>query len=891
MRPSPRPRWRSSTICRLRPCMRRRALASAPASGRPRRATAIPPIVTSTSSWSSGTPALPAAITNRPQFGSPPWNAALQSIESPIARATRRASAAERAPRTAISTNRVVPSPSRTTRRAISSSTSVTARVSCACAREPAATRGFPAAPLASSRTVSFVLVSPSTEIALSVPSTAVARLRRAAAADTLASVTTKTSRVAMCGAIMPAPFPKAATVTGRPPIRRRRTAVLGNASVVVIACAAAANPSALSAAAAARTPRSRRARGTWTPIRPVAHGATSVAGTPTRPAARAVAALAVCSPSRPVHALALPACTSTADNLPPATRRRAICTGAAGARHNVNTPAATAGGFATMSATSGPRLFSPHRTPAKENPGTRTWCARRVSFTRTRRGARGAVSATSAGGTPAWNGHPQSRRGPGAETAPLAPRRARGRSRSPVALLVLLTTPARARVVPPHLVPVAPHGLDLLRLLAVRERHASRLPLAALHRLELRRELVVRARRRHGHPLGHAGRGLGPDLDAHQLLHDVGLHPADHVLEHVVPLLLIGLERVDLSVPPEPDALLQVIHAEEMVLPERIQRLEHDELFQVAHDGRAEELLTLGVGELHALVEDVLQPFHPQMLALALRELEPEIELGEDRVVEGLPVPFLGRDLRVRVRGHQVLADAARQLEHVLAQIVPRQQVAAARIDHLPLLIGDVVVLEEVLADVEVVRLDLLLRVADGARDEPVLDRHALLHAETLHHALHAVCPEDAEEIVLEREVEAGGAGIPLPAAAAAQLVIDAPRLVPLGAEDVEPPCRDHQLAFGGAGLAVPLEDLPVAHVVLLRRLLQLLADLLDGGHVLGPVRLVAPFRRAHRLLVRRARLLVQPLRLDVAVLRRAVGGAALRELDVHGRAALHAP
>src|SRR5262249_56465228 len=96
---------------------------------------------------------------------------------------------------------------------------------------------------------------------------------------------------------------------------------------------------------------------------------APSVAGTPTRPAARAVAALAVCSPSRPVHALAFPACTSTADNLPPATRRRAICTGAAGARHNVNTPAATTGGFATMSATSGPRLFSPHRTPAKDNP------------------------------------------------------------------------------------------------------------------------------------------------------------------------------------------------------------------------------------------------------------------------------------------------------------------------------------------------------------------------------------------------------------------------------------------------------------------------------------------------------------------------------------------
>jgi hypothetical protein len=41
-----------------------------------------------------------------------------------------------------------------------------------------------------------------------------------------------------------------------------------------------------------------------------------------------------------------------------------------------------------------------------------------------------------------------------------------------------------------------------------------------------------------------------------------------------------------------------------------------------------------------------------------------------------------------------------------------------------------------QVLADVEVVALDLLLRVLDGAVDQAVLDRHVLLHAEALHEA-----------------------------------------------------------------------------------------------------------------------------------------------------------
>jgi len=78
-------------------------------------------------------------------------------------------------------------------------------------------------------------------------------------------------------------------------------------------------------------------------------------------------------------------------------------------------------------------------------------------------------------------------------------------------------------------------------------------------------------------------------------------------------------------------------------------------------------------------------------------------------------------------VGGDQVLRDALGQLEHVALQIAARQEVAPARVDHLALLVEHVVVLEEVLANVEVVRLDLLLRVADGARDEAVLDRYAL--------------------------------------------------------------------------------------------------------------------------------------------------------------------
>src|SRR5207253_9644129 len=65
--------------------------------------------------------------------------------------------------------------------------------------------------------------------------------------------------------------------------------------------------------------------------------------------------------------------------------------------------------------------------------------------------------------------------------------------------------------------------------------------------------------------------------------------------------------------------------------------------------------------------------------------------------------------------------------------------------------------------------------------RSQAMLDRHALFHPEPLHEPLHAVGAEDAQEVVLEREVEAGRARVALPAAAAAELVVDPARFVPL--------------------------------------------------------------------------------------------------------------
>ena len=120
-------------------------------------------------------------------------------------------------------------------------------------------------------------------------------------------------------------------------------------------------------------------------------------------------------------------------------------------------------------------------------------------------------------------------------------------------------------------------------------------------------------------------------------------------------------------------------------------------------------------------------------------------------------------------------------------------EQLVALLVDHLALVVGDVVVLEQLLADVEVARLDLALRVLDRARDPRMLDRLALGHLQALHDRRDAVAGEDAQQRVFERQVEAARARVALAARAAAQLVVDAPRLVALGADDVQAAGRDH--------------------------------------------------------------------------------------------------
>ncbi len=141
---------------------------------------------------------------------------------------------------------------------------------------------------------------------------------------------------------------------------------------------------------------------------------------------------------------------------------------------------------------------------------------------------------------------------------------------------------------------------------------------------------------------------------------------------------------------------------------------------------------------------------------------------------------------------GRRVLVDrgcdlVVQRLHHERTHRLALQDLPAFAVDDLALLVHDVVVLENRLANLVVVVLDFALRALDRARDHLGFDRSLVGEADHLHHALNALGAEEAHDFIFERDVEARRARIALTAGAAAQLVVDPARFVPFRADDVQ--------------------------------------------------------------------------------------------------------
>ena len=155
--------------------------------------------------------------------------------------------------------------------------------------------------------------------------------------------------------------------------------------------------------------------------------------------------------------------------------------------------------------------------------------------------------------------------------------------------------------------------------------------------------------------------------------------------------------------------------------------------------------------------------------------------------------------DLMADGGGHHVHDDAldVHALQHLLALII----------DDLTLLVHHVVVLQHRLTGLEVPGLHRGLSLLNGTGQHLVLNGGILVEVHPLHDGVDALTTEQTHEVILQRDIEPGLAGVALTTGTATQLVVDPAGVVALGTHDEQAAGLTHLLRLSGDLLLVLLQ------------------------------------------------------------------------------------
>ena len=248
------------------------------------------------------------------------------------------------------------------------------------------------------------------------------------------------------------------------------------------------------------------------------------------------------------------------------------------------------------------------------------------------------------------------------------------------------------------------------------------------------------------------------------------------HLVEHAVAAHLVLHQGIPLTVGLEADALAQLLHIVDMVHPLSVDDPQKDDALQLSDGLRIGELGLFALVELHGLLlqlllEAVLLRLHQALLGNRLQR-----NRGDEQRVQLIEVPLVHFGVIVDADVHAVLRDIRDHLVDEIPHALAIEHPEALFVDDSPLLVHDPVIFQHILADAEVIVLYLLLGVLDGIGQGLVLDFLSLRDAQGIEHANQPLGSEQPHQIVLQRDIELGFAGIPLPAGTAPQLIIDTP-------------------------------------------------------------------------------------------------------------------
>src|SRR5208337_3078396 len=308
-----------------------------------------------------------------------------------------------------------------------------------------------------------------------------------------------------------------------------------------------------------------------------------------------------------------------------------------------------------------------------------------------------------------------------------------RGRPWRPVALLIFLAAPAGAGIVASDLL-ATDDLLGLFRDPAAHHLHFGLL--APFAPLVLADHFLLFFR----------------SLHKEEIAQGFVLDPIHQTFEHIKGLALIFHQWVALAVATQADAFLQVVHGQKVVFPLRVHYLQHDHALVEAHAIGAPDLLALRVlfaGQASQFLGELVEGLGFKLLQVELAKIDSQ-PVPELRA-KAIDIPLVGV-LRFGAEfGDQPIHHAVASFQDEFLLLMSFEQLTAQTVNGLALLVHHIVVLEQVLAGLEILRFHGLLRGLDALADHSRLDVGAFFHAQPLHEAGDPILGEDAHQVVLE--------------------------------------------------------------------------------------------------------------------------------------------
>ena len=253
------------------------------------------------------------------------------------------------------------------------------------------------------------------------------------------------------------------------------------------------------------------------------------------------------------------------------------------------------------------------------------------------------------------------------------------------------------------------------------------------------------------------------------------------HLLEHIIRRKFIFCQRVSLCISMQPNPLTHLIHIINMIHPFLVNHAQHHHALQLTHAFFALSLSLTDFLFLHfiQLIAQLCQGFLQLILCHLRQRFILDIHLADrnnctQRFAECRHIPFLRQLVIAHMCVHRAFHNRANHADNAVSQVFTVKHAFSFAINDFSLLIHDLVIFQQMLTNGKVIALHLFLCVFNRFGKHPCFNRLVLCHAHRIYQLHCLFGAKQTHQVILQRDIETGFAGVTLTTGTPTQLVIN---------------------------------------------------------------------------------------------------------------------